>query len=82
MTSISRIAELAKIPEIHRKKRESQLLKKKRQKEDEERPPFPLKGKPCFRKPRTGISRPPVEKKQPRPPSSEDGVGDQLDLKV
>lgn len=82
MTSITRIAELARIPEIHKKKRESQLLQKKRQKESEERPPFPLKGKPCFRKPKTGIFRPQAQKKTPQPPSADDGVGDQLDLKV
>ena len=83
MTTISRIAELAKIPEIRKKKREAMQTGSKRRKDPDERPPFPLKGKPCFKKPRTQTSRAPsAGRKASAPPSIEEGVGKKVDLKI
>lgn len=83
MTTISRIAELAKIPEIKRKKREAVQDSRKRRKDHHERPPFPLKGKPCFKKPRTHVSRvSSTARKSPEPPSLKEGIGRKLDLKI
>jgi hypothetical protein len=83
MTTISRISELAKIPEIKRKKREAMQAGKKRRKDAEERPAFPLKGKPCFKKPRTLVTKAAPEFNTAPPPASvEDGVGKKLDVKI
>ncbi len=82
MTTISRISELAKIPEIKRKKREAMQTGKRRRKDPEERPAFPLKGKPCFRKPRTLAPRVASKVKTVPPSSVEDGIGRKLDIKI
>ncbi len=86
MTSLSRIARLARIPEIHKKKRENDPRKKKRDNNEEEQPEFPLKNYQVIKKP--GPRQKPMVKTQPlssqktaRSPL-DDGIGERLDLKV
>ncbi len=82
MTTISRISELAKIPEIKRKKREAMQSGKKRRKEPEERPAFPLKGKPCFKKPRTLVARVTSEIRSTPAASVDEEIGRKLDVRI
>lgn len=83
MTSLSRIARLARIPEIRKKKRENDPRKKKRDdSSDKDRPAFPLKGTFSIKKPATSTpSRVPTSPKPPQKPL-DDGIGERLDLKV
>jgi len=94
MTSLSRIARLARIPEIRKKKRETDPRKKKHSEDTDqfdesgENPPvFPLKEDPEYKKLPT--SPKPRIKTQPRPSikststsESDIVVGKRLDLKV
>lgn len=83
MTSLSRIARLAKIPEIRKKKRDTDPRKKKHDdKSEEDRPVFPLKGNMTIKKPRTMVQQQPQQDGQTPPRSADDGIGERLDLKV
>ncbi|MDG5766733.1 hypothetical protein QA596_04575 [Balneolales bacterium ANBcel1] len=92
MTSLSRIARLARIPEIRRKNRETDPRKKKRDEErDEDRPVFTLSEEqppvPDIRReipsaPRPKIRTRSLPAKKPAKSASDDGVGERLDLKV
>lgn len=92
MDSVSRIARLARIPEIKKKKRDSDSQKKKDQEqpEKEARPEFPLKKEITLKDAAHPLNKPSVitrkvpapQKKPEEKPTDKEGLGDRLDLKI
>lgn len=83
MDIVTKIAKLTRIPHLLQRKREVEKNARKKKDESGERPPFPLKEKPAFKK-----SHPPnlpksSSKSLPElPKAAKKGIGERIDLTI
>lgn len=81
MNLVTKIAKLTRLPQILERKREAERDSKKKRDDSYDGPPFPLKDKPSFKKPRPKTF-PKSSKPTSEPKSAKDGIGERIDLTV
>lgn len=80
MNLVTKIAKLTRLPQILERKRKAERDSKKKKDESYDGPPFPLKEKPPFKKPRPqSITKNPNQNVEP-PKTAKDGIGKNIDL--
>lgn len=82
MTLVTKISKLAKIPQLLKKKQEAEEEAKKKKEDSADRPPFPLKDKPAFKKSRSSAPEDNSTKASSEPKSTNEGIGERIDLTV